>query len=146
MIAFPVSEVKKFRRLTAGKTPAWNTGRRAILVIVRASEAANIFLFHRKGAKIGVQGWAEIPGHPCSNSSNILDCPAVVSYNRGMKPENRVTETILDSIADGVFTIDADGRITSFNRAAQEITGFSRSDAIGQFCFDIFRANICQTA
>jgi len=63
-----------------------------------------------------------------------------------MKPESRVTETILDSIADGVFTIDADGRITSFNRAAQQITGFSRTEAIGQFCFDIFRANICQTA
>jgi len=52
---------------------------------------------------------------------------------------------ILESIADGVFTTDAEGRITSFNRAAEEVTGFSRREAIGQFCFDIFRASLCQT-
>ena len=33
------------------------------------------------------------------------------------------TDVILDSIADGVFTVDRDWRITSFNRAAEEITG-----------------------
>ncbi|MEJ5376473.1 MAG: sigma 54-interacting transcriptional regulator [bacterium] len=53
------------------------------------------------------------------------------------------TQLILDSIADGVFTVDQDGRITSFNRAAEQITGFSRHEAIGQFCHEIFRANIC---
>jgi len=52
---------------------------------------------------------------------------------------------ILDSIADGVFTVDLDGRITSFNRSAEKITGFSRGEAIGQHCFDIFRTDICQS-
>ena len=33
------------------------------------------------------------------------------------------TEIILDSIADGVFTVDREWRITSFNRAAEEING-----------------------
>ena len=54
--------------------------------------------------------------------------------------------TILDSIADGVFTVDRDWKITSFNRAAEKITGFSRREAVGQKCFDIFQANICQAA
>ena len=54
------------------------------------------------------------------------------------------TAIILDSIADGVFTIDRDGRITSFNRAAERITGFTREEAVGQFCFDVFRASVCQ--
>ena len=53
------------------------------------------------------------------------------------------TGLILDSIADGVFTVDQQGRITSFNKAAERITGFSREDAIGQFCHEIFRANTC---
>jgi len=53
------------------------------------------------------------------------------------------TGLILDSIADGVFTVDQQGRITSFNRAAERITGFSREDAIGQYCHEIFRANTC---
>jgi PAS domain S-box-containing protein len=55
-------------------------------------------------------------------------------------------ETILDSIADGVFTIDLDYTITYFNRAAETITGVSHEQALGQKCFDVFRANICQTS
>ena len=51
---------------------------------------------------------------------------------------------ILDSISDGVFTIDADKRLNSFNRAAEAITGFKTEEAIGQYCFDIFRADICE--
>ena len=55
------------------------------------------------------------------------------------------TEVILDSIADGVFTVDDKWNITSFNRAAEKITGVSRDQAIGQKCFDVFRADICQS-
>jgi len=55
-------------------------------------------------------------------------------------------DVILDSIADGVFTVDNDGNVTSFNRAAEEITGIPREEAIGQKCFDVFQANICQKA
>jgi len=33
------------------------------------------------------------------------------------------TDAILESISDGVFTVDLEWRITSFNRAAEEITG-----------------------
>lgn len=50
---------------------------------------------------------------------------------------------ILESISDGVFTIDANKCITSFNRAAEKITGFKQEETIGQYCFDIFRADIC---
>ncbi len=52
-------------------------------------------------------------------------------------------DIILDSIADGVFTIDDDNIITSFNSAAERITGVSRRDAVGRKCHDIFHASIC---
>lgn len=58
---------------------------------------------------------------------------------------NNLSERILDSIADGVFTVDRNLNITSFNRSAEKITGFRSQDAIGKKCFDIFRANICQS-
>ncbi len=58
--------------------------------------------------------------------------------------ENQVRDVILDSIADGVFTVDDEWRITSFNRAAEEITGISQEDAIGQRCCDVFRASVCE--
>jgi len=51
---------------------------------------------------------------------------------------------ILDSISEGVLTIDLNKRITSFNQAAETITGWKSGDAIGQYCFDVFRANICE--
>ncbi len=54
------------------------------------------------------------------------------------------TDAILESISDGVFTVDSDWRITSFNRAAEEITGIPRKDAIGRFCSDVFRSNMCE--
>ena len=55
-------------------------------------------------------------------------------------------DIILDSIADGVFTIDNEKNITSFNQAAEKITGITKKQAIGQKCFDVLHANICQTA
>jgi len=62
-----------------------------------------------------------------------------------VKHRNNNFETILDSIADGVFTIDLDFNITYFNNAAQQITGVPVDQALGQKCYDVFRANICQT-
>ncbi len=55
------------------------------------------------------------------------------------------TRIILDSIADGVFTVDADWRITSFNKAAERITGIPSEEAIGHHCWEVFRASICET-
>lgn len=55
------------------------------------------------------------------------------------------TEIILESISDGVFTIDEHWRITSFNRAAETITGVSRSEAIGSRCADVFRSTMCES-
>ena len=61
------------------------------------------------------------------------------------RKDDDVTRTILDSIADGVFTVDREWRITSFNRAAEEITGILKEEAIGQRCCDVFHASICET-
>lgn len=55
-----------------------------------------------------------------------------------------VTKVILDCISDGVFTIDYNWEITSFNRAAEEITGINRKDAIGRHCWEVFRSNMCE--
>jgi len=53
-------------------------------------------------------------------------------------------DVILDSINEGVFTVDSGWRITSFNRAAQKITGKKPKDAIGRHCSEVFRASICE--
>mgnify|MGYP001247270054 CR=1 FL=1 len=53
-------------------------------------------------------------------------------------------DIILDSIADGVFTVDHDWRVTSFNRAAEQITGVRREEAIGKRCKDVLKADVCE--
>jgi len=58
----------------------------------------------------------------------------------------KAAQTILDSVADGVFTVDREWRITSFNKAAEQITGVPHDEAIGKRCCDVFRASICERA
>ena len=58
--------------------------------------------------------------------------------------DKQFLETILSSIADGVFTVDQEWRITSFNRAAERITGVPASEAIGKRCSEVFHADICE--
>ncbi|MCG8686888.1 MAG: sigma 54-interacting transcriptional regulator [Desulfobacterales bacterium] len=54
------------------------------------------------------------------------------------------TKVILDCISDGVFTIDYNWEITSFNKAAEDITGITRDEAIGRHCWEVFRSNMCE--
>ena len=61
-------------------------------------------------------------------------------------PATTARDVILGSIADGVFTVDENWRITSFNRAAERITGVPAADAVGQRCCNVFRASICENA
>lgn len=53
-------------------------------------------------------------------------------------------KTILDSINDGVFTVDGDYLVTSFNKAAETITGVPEEEALGRHCWEVFRADICE--
>ena len=43
-------------------------------------------------------------------------------------------EQIIDTMADGVFTLDNNGRVTSWNRSMERISGFSAEEAIGNSC------------
>lgn len=54
-------------------------------------------------------------------------------------------ESILESISEGVFTVDSDWKIRFFNRAAEAITGIHRREALGKPCSEVFRANMCET-
>ncbi|MBN1970341.1 MAG: sigma 54-interacting transcriptional regulator [Candidatus Delongbacteria bacterium] len=51
---------------------------------------------------------------------------------------------ILQSISDGVFTVDENWNITSFNKAAENITKVKYSQAIGRKCYEVFKSNMCE--
>ncbi len=65
-----------------------------------------------------------------------------LAYEKKELEKERV-EAILNSISDAVITIDRDSRITSINRAAEELTGIVASDAIGKFCRDVMSVDLC---
>jgi len=50
---------------------------------------------------------------------------------------------LLDSIAVGIFTVNHNWEITFFNSEAEKITGFTKEEAIGCKCYEIFRTELC---
>lgn len=52
---------------------------------------------------------------------------------------------ILDSINEGLLIVDKSFKVDSFNKAAEEITGYKKEEVIGQFCKDIFKCELCET-
>jgi len=53
-------------------------------------------------------------------------------------------DAIFNSNIEGIFTIDDDWNVTSFNAAAEKITGYKINEAIGKKCWQIFNSQICR--
>jgi len=62
-----------------------------------------------------------------------------------MTINNNLKDHILESIGEGVFTVDKNFRINFFNKAAERITGYEREKVVGQFCKHVFRSKLCFT-
>ena len=76
---------------------------------------------------------------------NTLHKTPPPNTNRDTHTSSPGTDAILESISDGVFTVDHEWRIASFNHAAETITGIARTEAIGKPCNEVFRSNMCET-
>lgn len=51
---------------------------------------------------------------------------------------------IFESIPEGIYTIDKNFRITSFNKTAEIITGLKKEDVIGKYCKSKLNSDICE--
>ena len=49
---------------------------------------------------------------------------------------------LLDSLYDGVYFVDSERRITYWNQGAEQLTGYSCSEAVGRLCFDNFLMHV----
>ncbi len=65
-----------------------------------------------------------------------------MTHEKDLTPDQM--RMIINSVADGVFTVDQNFVITSFNRAAEAITGVPADEALGKPCCEVFRAEICE--
>lgn len=77
----------------------------------------------------------------------VFYTPLVMSVYPDVEPQDRLGAClatcdtlgrILDSVSDGIITIDRRMRIISFNRAAATITGFTHEETVGRFFPEIF--------
>lgn len=59
--------------------------------------------------------------------------------------EKDFNKEILNSLAEGVITVDKNFKINFFNRAAELITGYKNVEVIGQFCKYVFKCELCQS-
>ncbi|MDR9500456.1 MAG: sigma 54-interacting transcriptional regulator [Desulfurivibrionaceae bacterium] len=99
-------------------------------------ENKSVFITHASGKRIA----ATISAAPLRDSQGQMAGGVQVFRNVNALLSRSL---ILDNIADGVFTVDTRWRITSFNKAAEKITGVPVAEALGKFCSDIFHASIC---
>jgi PAS domain S-box-containing protein len=61
------------------------------------------------------------------------------------KLDIRYFPLVLDVVDQGIFTVTSEGRITSFNKAAEAITGYSQAEVLGKECWSVFRTDLCNT-
>ncbi len=59
-------------------------------------------------------------------------------------PDHQTLGIIWNSMGIGVFTVDLERRVTSFNEAAVSITDYRREEVIGKHCHEVFGNNLCQ--
>ena len=63
--------------------------------------------------------------------------------------EKQRVEAVLENSADGIMSIDSRCRILGFNAAMEKLTGYSRTEALGQECFRVLnfssrdKKNLC---
>lgn len=99
-------------------------------------ENKSVFITHANGKRIATT----ISAAPLINSQGKI-AGGVQVFRDVQAVMDRFL--ILDNIADGVFTVDKQWRITSFNKAAEKITGVPVVEALGKSCSDVFHASIC---
>jgi PAS domain S-box-containing protein len=61
-----------------------------------------------------------------------------------MSDQKNIRDEILDSIGEGLLTVDKNFKINFFNRAAEQITGYNREEVLNQYCKYVFKCELCE--
>lgn len=63
--------------------------------------------------------------------------------NEWLREERDKHQAIIGSLAEGLFTVDNEWRLTSFNKAAERITGWKEEEVLGKYCKQVFASKAC---
>ena len=91
-------------------------------------------------------------GHPVGVLQNFRNMDRLRDMILGLKEVNEAiqrekdrVDNVLDSIADGIFTVDVDRVIRSFSGRMERLTGIPAQSAIGRHCRDVLHGSKCDT-
>jgi PAS domain S-box-containing protein len=59
-------------------------------------------------------------------------------YEEAILEKNKI-ETLVHQMGDGIITLDIEGRITTFNEAAEEMTGLNADDVLGLLVDEVYQ-------
>ncbi len=55
------------------------------------------------------------------------------------------SQALVNSIADGIYTVDLDMCLTSFSHGSTRMTGYSAEEVIGKKCHEVLHTSVCDT-
>jgi len=95
----------------------------------------------QKGIREEVTKYAELSAYPVKDGNGVItgcvifmqDVTERMLSQSEVARTNEYLEGFIDNSADAIVTSDLDGMITSWNKGAEKIFGFSREDALGKF-------------
>jgi PAS domain S-box-containing protein len=70
--------------------------------------------------------------------ATVRDITEAKRADTALRKEKEFSERLIENANNIILTLDLEGRITTFNRFAEELTGYSRSEVIGKNYFDMF--------
>ena len=57
--------------------------------------------------------------------------------------QKRLSDSIMDTLSEGIMAHDLSRRVVYFNRGAERLTGLSASDVLGKDCHEVFSPRLC---
>jgi PAS domain S-box-containing protein len=78
---------------------------------------------------------------PMSEAIKVIE--SLKQSNVVLSQEKDKVDSIIESLADGVYTVDRRLRITSFNKGMENLTGLREADVLGRSCEDALSADNC---
>lgn len=69
----------------------------------------------------------------------------VASRTEELRLAKNASEIVITSIADGLYTVDANRVIRVFNAAAEKLSGMKAAEVIGRRCYEVFDFPFCKT-
>lgn len=52
-------------------------------------------------------------------------------------------QSLLEALPEGVFTINTKWQVASFNKTAEKITGYTKKEVLGRYCWEVFQSDLC---